>query len=78
VPRTNINCRVDGDLIIVVVMSSSSIIVQFLPADVEYDFNLYEVLLSECDSASLSISVGRSSVCYANQVFTILFEIFKI
>ncbi|XP_046654067.1 uncharacterized protein LOC124344546 [Daphnia pulicaria] len=45
----------------------SSIIVQFLPADVEYDFNLYEVLLSECDSASLSISVGRSSVCYANQ-----------
>jgi len=72
--RRSTNCGIDADLIIVVVMSSSSIIVQFLPADVEYDFNLYEVLLSECDSASLSISVGRSSICYANQVCTLLLE----
>nr|CAH0110203.1 unnamed protein product [Daphnia galeata] len=45
----------------------SSIIVQFLPADVEYDFNLYEVLLSECIPASPSVSSGYSSVCYANK-----------
>ncbi|XP_057374773.1 uncharacterized protein LOC130695627 isoform X2 [Daphnia carinata] len=45
----------------------SSIVIQFLPADPEYDFILYEVLLSDCDPSSLSISVGHTSICYANQ-----------
>ena len=76
VPRTNV-CEVDVDLTYIMAMSSSSIIVQFLPADVEYDFNLYEVLLSECNPASPSVSSGHSSVCYANKVSNYTFGKFQ-